>query len=620
MTQARPPKRKIGDIGPSQLLYAYGTGSIIELPNLSVMVMGLDDWPIQHSREISETRLLQALRDELGPQVQRMLTPPVTPESTGFSRDPLDPAANVGVPVAPFPRWLVCPDCQLLAPLASDLFELKADAFRQDRNRYVHRNCSRPGRPSAAVPARFLTACDAGHLDDFPWVEFVHKGPTECPYELRLYEVGASGEVGDVYVECIRCEQRRSMAVAFSEDGRQELAACTGRWPHLRIFDDDGCDRDSRPILLGASNSWFPIQRSALYIPVSGDRLRRLVDEHWAALSEVDSPQIVAFMRRSSLLRPFTDYSDEQMWDAIQARADGGGDDATPNADLRQPEWDVFAHPDPALNGRDFHVRVVEPPASYGGLIEKVVLAERLREVNALIGFCRIESPGDLGEADEFPEDQRAPLARGFASWVPATEVRGEGVFIQFSEAAISEWIGTVADLDDEFFSAHRRWRSMRGLVPDAAYPTPRYVLLHSFSHALMRQLSLECGYTTASIRERIYSQAEDDDQEAMAGVLLYTAASDSEGTLGGLVSLGEPGVLDYHIGQALENIRLCASDPLCAEHRAGGVGLTVHGAACHACLFAPETSCERGNKYLDRSVLIQTVDRTDSAFFEREP
>ncbi len=134
-----------------------------------------------------------------------------------------------------------------------------------------------------------------------------------------------------------------------------------------------------------------------------------------------------------------------------------------------------------------------------------------------------------------------------------------------------------------------------------------------------MRQLALECGYTAASIRERIYAREPGDPAGPMAGVLLYTAAADSEGTLGGLVSLGEPGSLGRHLDHALEQMRLCASDPLCAEHHPHREGITLHGASCHACLFAAETSCERGNKYLDRSVLVHTFGPDQLAFFEPE-
>jgi hypothetical protein len=134
-----------------------------------------------------------------------------------------------------------------------------------------------------------------------------------------------------------------------------------------------------------------------------------------------------------------------------------------------------------------------------------------------------------------------------------------------------------------------------------------------------MRQLCLECGYTAASIRERIYSREPELEGGPMAGVLLYTAAPDSEGTLGGLVRLGTPELLGRHLGQALEQLRLCTSDPLCAEHQPLRDGISLHGAACHACLFSPETSCERGNKYLDRSLLVRTFAGDGTPFFERE-
>ena len=225
-------KRKIGDLRPSQLLYTFGVGAIVELPNLSVMVMGLDDWPVeQGSSEIPEARLLRAVQRELGRQVAKLLTPPMTPESTGFQSNPFDETANIGVPVAPFPRWLVCPHCRLLAPIQSGLFELKLDPYRKDRSRYVHRICRKPGKPPTAVPARFLVACDGGHLDDFPWVEFVHRGKTDCHYELRLYELGASGEVADIEVQCVRCEKKRRMSDAFSDDGKAELSHCRGAGP-----------------------------------------------------------------------------------------------------------------------------------------------------------------------------------------------------------------------------------------------------------------------------------------------------------------------------------------------------------------------------------------------------
>jgi hypothetical protein len=614
MSTGPSDKRKVGEIRPSQLLYNYGVGAVVELPNLSVMVMGLDDWPVEQGvTEIGEPRLLKAVQSELGPQVARLLSPPVSSESTSGAPSPFDETANLGVPVAPFPRWQVCPYCRLLAPIQSGLFELRLDPFRKDKSRYVHRSCQKARKPPTVVPARFLVACEHGHLDDFPWVEFVHRGKVDCRYELRLDELGASGEVADIQVKCVKCESRRRLSDAFSDEGREELARCKGRWPHLRKYDEDACEGRQRAILLGASNSWFPIILSVLSIPSTTDKLGQLVEWNWTELEECESVREVKLKRK--LLKGLATYADDQVWEAVvKGKESSGLEDES--RDLREPEWQVFSDPDPRLNGRDFKLRVVEPPEAYRKVLKKVVLAERLREVRALTGFTRIESPGDYTEVGDFPQEQRVPLGRKEPRWVPTSEVRGEGVFLQFSEDAIEAWVKKTGEREGEFFEAHKRWRKNRGLEPDDGFPTIRYVLLHSLSHALIRQFAIECGYTTASIRERIYSRAPGGDGEPMAGVLLYTAAPDSEGTLGGLVALGDPKVLGRHLDQALEGMRLCATDPLCAEHHPIKDGLTLHGAACHACLFLPETSCERGNKYLDRSVLVSTVESDDLAFF----
>ena len=260
----------------------------------------------------------------------------------------------------------------------------------------------------------------------------------------------------------------------------------------------------------------------------------------------------------------------------------------------------------------------VAAPKGYEQYFDKVVLVERLREVRALVGFTRIESPGDYAETGELEEKYRAPLSRQQPKWVPASEVRGEGIFLQFCEATLEKWQQETQELkiyEQQTLEAHRRWRRIRSLEDiNANYPGVRYILLHSFAHALMRQLAIECGYAAASLRERIYSRYSDDDHGTMAGVLIYTATPDSEGTLGGLVSLGEPKVLGRHIAQALEQVRLCATDPLCSPHnQLKNSTSALHWAACHACLFSPETSCERGNKYLDRSLLVPTI-KTDLA------
>jgi hypothetical protein len=608
-------KHKVGDIRPTQLLYTYGVGAMIDLPNIAAMVMGIDDWDTANATPVGEDRLLHAVQSQLGHQVRQLLLPPIEPESA--APNPFA-GAPIGVPVASFPQWFRCPWCELLAPLGSGLFELKTDPYRPERARYVHINCTKPGRPPIVLPARFQVACSHGHLDDFPWVGFVHNGATGCNGPLRLRKVGASDEAVDLLVKCDTCGAQKRMSDAFGDTaGHDPAFVCRGRRPHLRDFESNGCQEQAETILLGASNSWFPITLSALSIPTKVDRLPRLIEERWLVLQHIAQKAVVAPARAMGNLKGLEEYSDDQIWSAIEThRSDSSATEQS--ADLKTPEWEIFTAADPARNNKDFLLRLVAAPRGFESCFEKVVMVERLREVRALTAFTRIESPGDFSDPSEIPAALKAPICRGAPHWVPVSEVRGEGVFLQFSDEAIREWCRRVRDREAEFRQAHFAWRRTRRIPhPEAGYPGIRYALIHSFSHALMRQLSMEAGYTAASIRERIYANDGDGDLPAMAGLLLYTAAPDSEGTLGGLVSLGEPDKLGRLMTLALEQIKLCASDPLCAEHHPTKEGIvSLHGAACHACMFSPETSCERGNKYLDRSLLIAALGSSVPPFF----
>jgi len=330
-------------------------------------------------------------------------------------------------------------------------------------------------------------------------------------------------------------------------------------------------------------------------------------------LEAIEGLSDIAFLRRRGELDAFGDLDDQQLLDAVE-RYRSHGDGGILAGDIRTPEWELLAG-DLKRTGRDFTARVVAAPSGFEQLIERVVLVDRLREVQALLGFTRVDSPFDEENLDE----RRVPLGRGNVTFLPAAEVHGEGIFIQLSEVAVEDWVERNGQRDDEFRGAHRAWRERRRIPdPAAGYPGVRLVLVHTIAHALMRRFAIECGYSQASIRERIYALSPEHDDGPMAGVLLYTAAPDSEGTLGGLVALGDPDELGRHLRGALIDAGLCASDPLCAEHEPDLEGVTLHGAACHACLFAPETSCERGNRYLDRAVLAELITGLDIAYLPK--
>lgn len=607
---------ELGEIRPSQLIFSFGVGALLDLPNMSALVMGLDDWDTTYCREITEERLLAALQRRVGGQLARLYLPPISSED--MLPNPAAPA--VGVPVTPFPRWLRCPMCHTLATVDSGVFQLQQDRYRPERTKFVHTGCTKADNPPA-LTVRFLLACREGHLTDFPWIEYVHAGVVSCkPARLTMEERGVSGDASDILIKCLECGKFKNMSEAFDPDifGRFH---CPGHHPHLRMIDQQGCQEDARPILLGASNAWFPLVMSALSIPRTTDRLTRLVEERWADLRDIPSLDVTRYATAPSRMPVFVEFTAENIWEAIQAKRQRDSQPTGAEAqDLKTPEWEVLSQADPAAQTSDLKLRRVDPPLGFERYFESTVVVERIREVRALMGFTRIESNGDFAEAEMSDERRRTPLSRQSPKWLPASEVSGEGLFIRLKEDVLTAWEGKTAvrDLEREFFESHRRWRQMRRIEPDhEGFPGIRYILLHSLAHALMRQIAMDCGYTAASIRERLYCKRPNDANGPMAGMLLYTAAADSEGTLGGLITLGETVSLGRHLRQALETLRLCASDPLCAEQRPSADGRGIHAACCHACLFAPETSCERGNRYLDRGTLVAIFAERGTEFFD---
>jgi len=604
----------VGQVRPSQLLWTYGPGALIDLPNLSVITMGLDKWDENCCTPVEEARLLAAVRRILGPQVSRLRVPPFMREE---GVNPFSAEGKIGVPVRPFPRWFRCVKCGLLAEYDSGLFEIKPNPYRPEHTHFVHANCEK-GANADAVPARFLMACRNGHLDDFPWHWFVHGGLSSCKGSLRFFESGASLQTENLWVKCNTCDSSKSLVHAFGREAQENLPACRGRHPHLDKYELK-CDEEPRVVLLGATNSWFPISLSVLAIPLEKNQLSQLILDGWNYFSDVESLEevkiVIKTLAKSSSLLGIESYDPQEVWQIIKDKKEGKFvESIITEGDIKKPEWDVLVSTSPPTEWPQFMSRKTDVPEGYINLIEDILLLERLREVNALVGYTRVEAPEESTDPEDRPP--MADLCKSRPEWVPAIEVHGEGIFIRFKESAIQKWerMDSCLSRSQKLESGHRGWRNARGLTPEEGFPGIRYTMLHTFAHLLIRELALECGYNAASIRERIY--ADGDKNSPMAGFLLYTAAADSDGTLGGLVELGKPENLGRLITQALNRATVCSSDPLCSEHNPSE-DRSLHLASCHACTFVAETSCERGNRYLDRALLVHTFECGDAAFFD---
>lgn len=600
-------------------MFTGGVGATIDLPNFTVLVRGLDDWRYDYPYEkLVEPRLLAAAQAILGPSVAELRPAPWLP---GIDDNPSGDAARVGVPVTPFPQWLRCTACDELGPYHASIWGFVNDAPRRpDRAYFHHARCpTRRNRP-LAVPARFLLACTAGHLDDFPYRHFLHHGG-ECPVaeQPRLLMRDFGGNLGaNVQLECAAgCGARRNISQALGQGGRLNLPRCRGRHPHLQTFAPGGCDQEARMLVAGASNQWFPQTLAALVVPKpSAGRLEAEVERHWDTLGTVTHPSVLPTLWTIPTFVALREWPDEQVWVEIERRRSAA--QATPTTsgypDLRTPEWQILSAeqiPEPSV---DFTMRrdPAGVPGSLRGLFSDVVAVERLREVRALVGFTRLDAP----DPDDPDLVTRVRLARGDRpSWVPASEVRGEGIFLRVDEPMIAAWVEEVEESNQmrAHWEAFKRFRTNRysdrlpgDFDPGYGWPGARFIALHTLSHLLIRTIALECGYSAASLSERIYAAGGDDPR---AGILIYTAVPDAEGTLGGLVSLAEPADLERLVRRALTDARRCSSDPLCAERLPHHQADFLHGAACHVCLFVSETTCERGNRFLDRRFVVPVDD-----------
>ncbi|SDS16605.1 DUF1998 domain-containing protein [Agrococcus carbonis] len=631
-----PNRARVGSIRPNAMLYTSGIGASVDLPHLAVMPQGIDAWEKAYVRMGGEPelvlvpRLLEAVRRQLGQQVGELRQPPWLPEQPGGDTTP------VGIPTRVFPQWLRCTGCDLLASVSQNKFAFEnTRKHRPDLARFVHRKCKGrfkgDGRDRVAVPARYLIACTNGHLDEFPYEAWVHGADShrkECVPTPQLRMMEWRSNLGpQVSIKCVQCGTTRNIA-ELTRGSDAVLPDCRGRHPHLPTFAsaDEPCGGEVRLMLLGAANQWFPATISVLVLPSRKQpKPTDIVDEVLglppAQIAKLRSVGDVNGWRKfapDNMVAKFTGISDDDLWHAIRiARGDvpapapaaaTGPTGYDPNH-LLVPEWNTLTHPDEFLaedrrNG--FKVHPVPVALSLGSVVQEVVAVDRIRKANAFIGFTRIDALDRVGD-----EAARiAPIAiSGKPKWAPATEDRGEGVFIRFSEQDVAAWESKVLDSSvwADHVAAHERNLARRQsttaveLDAEERMPPPRYWALHTISHLLIREMAMSSGYGSASLSERIYAWRDSDGRDPAAGILITTTSPDSEGTLGGLVDLARTDRLEEVVHEALHRAQRCSSDPICAHRVPKDQEDFLHGAACHFCAFLSETSCERANRFLDR-------------------
>ncbi|MEQ8763219.1 MAG: DUF1998 domain-containing protein [Planctomycetota bacterium] len=599
-----------GQIRRSQVITTYGPGALIDLPQDSGIIGGLECWPkISELEEVHESRLARKLETLTDVSHPRLYAPPAATD------DPREKPRRIAV--WRFPEWYVVREAQ------------KAGRSGRSR-RLVHRGKLEKRRFEGleVVPTRFVRACPRGHVDDLNWYTFVHTEGSKCRRQLWLDEKGTSGDLGDLTVRC-ECGARRGMQEAGALD-MIPLGHCNGRRPWLGRSANEECGIPSRLLIRTASNAYFPQVYSVLSLPDRGSGLQQVVEELWGSLRNVEELGELRFVKKdNNVAERLAPYDDEEVLDAIEQRKSG----RTEERPTKVVELDAIlaaeeGYGDDIPVKEDFHARKL-PDKSWRKTkrfpgIESVIQLHRLREVMALLGFSRLEAvvPGIDGEFDT--DVQRASLALE-PEWFPAVENRGEGIFVQLDATAVKKWLErpAVKARIDDLQAGLTRWNEDRGKKEKKEgstakrtarkFPGGPYILLHTLSHLLIESMSMRCGYPASSIRERIYA----DGKGERYGILLYTGSPDADGTLGGLVQ--EARNIELHLAHALRSGALCSNDPICAQHEPGKSleNRFLQGAACHGCALVAETSCEMRNDFLDRALVVPVLGNGGAAFFE---
>lgn len=607
-----PPRRggqlkPAGQLRQSQVVTTFGPGAMVDLPDHSVIIGGLNTWTGYNERPITEERLAAKVKTLLKWDSVRFYAPPA---------DADDPGAPVtGITAWLFPEWFVAQYDVREGGIRS-----RPLVYRTDLERGMYRRDRE--KPAKVVPIRFVQACPRGHVSDIKWKLFVHGKDDDCSQQLWIDERGTSGDLADIYIRC-ECGKSRQLSVATQRGENPPLGYCKGARPWLgpngseRCGGPDGTGLPNRLLVRSASNSYFAQTLSVISIPETEARVREAVEEVWEEhLQWVDSiEELIKDRRKPRISGALDGLSNEDVWQEIERRKGGF---ATTSVGIREAEIKTLLSSPDAV-GEDqpdgvFFARTMALPKTEPALVGKlsrVVKIHRLREVIAQVGFTRFEAAVPDVNGELALDVERAALSID-QEWLPAIENRGEGIFVGLKTSSIVEWRArpAVEARSRQLREGFRAWQKANQAT-SAIFPGVEFVMLHSLSHLLITAIALDCGYAASSIRERIYAS------EAGFGILLYTASPDAEGTLGGLVEAADR--IDRYLRQAVELGQLCSNDPVCAQHQPNTwqEDRYLHGAACHGCLLLAESSCERRNDYLDRALVVPTVDGAGAAFFD---
>ncbi len=631
-----------GPLRQSQVIAPFGPGSMhTDRFGISLICCGLDHWFEESDQQaLEEFKINDEWRVQRDLGIHHLRLPP------DFRRSQVGvvvPNIGMTIPFLRFPTWHYCGICGRMEKTA-----LTYQGTGRDKICPVCQQKKSVKNP--LVQVRFIALCENGHIMEFPWKEWAHQSHLpECgDHSLRLVEHGG-GTLDSIEVSCTECGKSRRLSGITSSnlsvDG--EEFSCTGQRLWLHDEEGSGCGKPVRGALRNASNIYFSRVFSSIFLPrhsAPADTIQPITAEIITVLErpavcarldtlldlDVEHQKIIEKLRENHSL-DFKEYTDEEIAVALdQYTGSGEKEENNTPPEINEPfdrvsfrleeyriltqEWD-----EPYLMSRN--ANLTDYSSRVNSCFSKIMLIHKLRETRVFTGFTRL-SPSSEQTASELQRNLWLEAPNVGNSWLPAAIVHGEGLFVEFNAETLHDWLNepAAADVDGRIERLRNNFLSATEGRPGFAIQNelhPVFIMIHTFAHLLMNQLTYECGYSSASLRERLYFSS--NEQNPMAGLLIYTAAGDSEGTMGGLVRMGSPTLFDPLLQQAVQKSQWCSADPVCMEMgNHGGQGPnSCNLAACHNCALVPETACEEFNRFLDRGVVTGTVENRSLGFFK---
>ena len=603
-----PLNRVTHSVRAAQAVLQYGVGAMVDFADQTLVTSAPEYW--SGTDKIFDDRFAKAL-------------------GVDYFAMPTD------ISYVRFPEWYFCPKCRDFKPLSQWISDYRKKArgklLEFDGNMVEHMQCQNCKQD--LVVARIVTVCEHGHLNDFPWVKWVHaraKKPI-CGNPSLKFKTGASGSEGleGLSIEC-SCGARTTLRDAFTKDIFQHLSSgddaisfkCDGHHPFRHTIEP--CGLYPRTVQRGASSVYFPVVHSSLVIPPYADKLNTKIE---GSRSYEDCIVIIGDEesdddKKTLIEKKLKKWSEkialeigapQEDVEKILARkwlqSDNEKIDVT-GVGYRFEEYMALtgeiSTPKGALG--DFSRESMPIDEYHLPHIKSISLIDKVRVVNALVGFSRI-TPVVNSDDSGF-----VSVKKDSTRWYPAYQVRGEGIFIELNQDDIEHWVQDNPRIRER--SERLNFNYCESFIGKNHPRTisPKFIMLHTLAHLLITQLSFECGYSVASLSERLYC-AEESDGKKMAGILIYTASGDSEGTLGGLVRQGRPDAFPRIFRKAVYTAKTCSNDPVCIMSKGQGRD-SLNLAACHACALLPETCCEERNSFLDRGMIAGTFEERNIGFF----